>query len=211
MQREDGRTNLQHREIHIDTSKHVLFSCGLTKVHTELARAPRPGKKPLTVQILPSETAAPNNPSPRITRDRENHELSLENIFTPILLDTHTYTISARVICDNGSLLSALINSISLALVRFKVPIKHMIFSTTAATSPESHNSHILDLLQSEESSHSSLTLAIPYTKHGLGVSYAEISGPLSGRAFSDLLDFSVGRLQEVSERIFAQAETVLK
>lgn len=209
MQREDGRTNLQHRRIGVEIDRDVLFSFGLTKVHTALEYSSQLKKGISLHVIIETNAVPPTLPGSRIEKISEDAEKAVESIFEGVLLDKeNSYMLTCRVLCDNGSMLSAIINSVSLTLLSYKVPIKYMIFSVTVGLSVYRHLEYIVDLSDSEiKSDIPYITLAMPHIAHEKIISYGALSKPLSEKAFVDLLEFSTTVLPDICRKIVEKSQ----
>ncbi|KAI5190941.1 hypothetical protein NEMIN01_1274 [Nematocida minor] len=210
MQREDGRNNLQHRRIGVEIDRDVVFSFGLTKIHTMLDYASQL-KKGVIAKVIIEESALPPTVS-KVRREKmvEEIEKTVESIFENAILDKeNSYTVICRVLCDNGSMLSAIINSVSLVLLSYKVSIRYMIFSATVGLSLHRHLEYIVDLIDAEERSDTPyITLAMPYTDRDRLVSYGSLSRPLSEKAFLDLMEYATGVLVGISEEIMEKTKS---
>lgn len=206
--RKDGRENETHRRIKIEIEKGVSFSFGLSRVYSQLEYGVQ-NKKPLVSRVFLEDNSLP----PTITQQRreritEEYERIVESTFTPILLDKEsTYTIVTRILCDSGSIQSVIINSVSLLLVSYKVPIKHMVFSTTVGVSVDKNETYITDLTETEEREVPYITLAMPHTEGEKTVSYGTLSRPVLERTFLDLLEVSTGIVREIGKTVLEEVK----
>ncbi|KAI5130409.1 hypothetical protein NEPAR04_2346 [Nematocida parisii] len=212
MEREDGRKNSQHRSISMEVGKNIVFSFGLTKVYAMLEYSAQL-KKGITASVIMEENAFPSSVSKkRIERLVEEAQKAIESIFSNLLLDKeNSYRIVCKVLCDNGSLLSAIINSASLVLLAHKVPIKHLVFSVTIGLSQERHAEYVVDLNESEERTDMAyITIATGAVEYDTIISYGSISKPISEKAFLDLLEYSASTSKDISKEIMEKAKQCL-
>lgn len=210
MKRIDGRRHIQHRDIGVRIDRDVLFSFGLSKVYSALEYGSQ-NRSSISVRVIIEENAYPPTvSSSRRDRISEEYERIIEGIFLPVILDSDsTYSIICRIICDKGSILSALINSTSLLLLSYKVPIKYMIFSTTVGLSPDNHLEYIVDLTEAEEKGDLSyITVAMGYNKREKILSYGALSKPVSDKAFLDILEYSTEIVRVISDEIVKIAKS---
>ncbi|KAI5161290.1 hypothetical protein NEAUS03_1560 [Nematocida ausubeli] len=208
MHREDGRSQTQHRKISLEIDKDVTYTAGLTKIMCTLNYSAQQ-KKGISATVIIEDGAVPRNISKtRVERLIEESERAIETIFDSLLLETeNSYNIIFRVLCDNGSLLSAIINSASLTLLSYKVPIKYLVFSVTVGLSPMKHEEYIVDLTEPEERSDiPSITLATGCADYDTIISYGSTSKPIAEQAFLDLISYSVKASKEVSQEIIEKA-----
>lgn len=141
--RKDGRFAEELRKIQIDhfiveNRNYLTFSQGLTQVRTCIFQNKEKGQ--IGVNLNFSDLAR-NEP----INDRKLYEMKnkIYSIFSNVVSSDYQIDINIEVLQDNGSLMSVIINSITLCLCYSGINIKDMILSLTC--------NDLMDLTTDEE------------------------------------------------------------
>ncbi|KAI5191134.1 exosome complex component RRP46 [Nematocida sp. AWRm77] len=205
MYREDGRRNTQHRDLSISLGTGITLHHGLAQVTTTIEHQKNSNKRGMTIEVVLEKSSHQKFVADiHIERKKEELESALHKVFCQVFLETEIhYHIQHKVSYANGSLLSMLINSTSLALCWYAIPIKHMIFGLTCGLSKRERGEYLVDLTEKEEKERmSTIVLAQPYIQHKELVSLMQLSGLVSFEEYTHLVQSAQSALVQLSRTL---------
>lgn len=179
--------SIRHEDPHRSTLEVVVLpasgpagACARCRAHARLAAPQRRASQG------PGSRRAPHPRPTTAGKAEADLELALHSIFDPVIVSAaHPRTVvsvHAQVVHDDGSLLPALINCVSLGLVDAGVPLDGIVSSVSCSAQPPGSSGSggtALDLLLSEEAA---CTLAGAYAFKGAGGAAGPVFVRQSGR-----------------------------
>lgn len=211
MYREDGRTNSQCREVNIAMDgTGVTLRHGSTEVVTIIKHRHPLNKKRVTIEVVLEKSSHQKNvPDVRLERTKDELEAALGRVFSQVFLEPeNTYYIVHQVSYANGSLLPILINSTSIALCKYAIPITYLIFGVTCGLSKKVRGACLVDLTDQEEREQlPTVVLAQPFIQHRRLVALLTIRNALPIEEHQLLISAAEKALGELSTQIRALLE----
>jgi ribonuclease PH len=199
--REDGREAGEERTIVVESGKAMRLEQGNTIVLSTLSWGPSANKrKGLAVRVV--FLASTFQGAVVMERKRDEYERYVEGIFNEVAVAVGEakIEITHRVLEDDGSLLSVLVNATSLVLSKSSVPMMYLVFSVKCGLAHPKKRI-LADLnLREEKKKLPALTIAAPYKKSSILFSLLENKTGLGD--IGDLVMFSSEAVERIGNKL---------
>jgi len=168
MYRADGRRCNQARTMNVVKKEGVELEHGCSRVVSTLEYS-RNSAKGFEVKVVLTDGAVQKEISEKtVEQKQEEIEKIVSQVFKDVYLEKDSrYVVHHRVKYVDGSLVALLVNSTSLVLLLYSVPVKHMVFGVSCGVSQRKRDEYLVDLTEEEEKERVPMgTVAVPYIKH---------------------------------------------